>query len=133
MAEVDPEDDTIQRWIVYWYRFDPARHERRHCVVAAYETEREMISRMDVEAANLEAKRAAGLADQSEHLSGSEKGRGYKQRADEQRLTEKLGLPRPQLWLNYAPDGRRVHVDTSRRLWRRLRWPALGTARSRRH
>jgi hypothetical protein len=33
MARVDAEDDTLRRYIVRHYRYDPERHERRHVVV----------------------------------------------------------------------------------------------------
>jgi hypothetical protein len=41
VAEVDPDDDSIRRFIVRHYRYDPDRHERRHVVVAAFDSERE--------------------------------------------------------------------------------------------
>jgi hypothetical protein len=37
MARVDPEDDTIWRFIACHYRYDPQRQERRHVVVAAFD------------------------------------------------------------------------------------------------
>ena len=47
MAEVDPEDDSIRRFIVRHYQYDPRRHERRHVVIAAFDNEREMWARME--------------------------------------------------------------------------------------
>lgn len=37
VARVDPNDDSIERWSVRWYRYDPDRHERRHVTVAAFD------------------------------------------------------------------------------------------------
>ena len=37
MPEVDPDDDTIWRWVVFQRRFDPARREHRDVPVAAYD------------------------------------------------------------------------------------------------
>ena len=34
MSEVDPNDDSIWRWVLKHYRFDPERGERRRVVVA---------------------------------------------------------------------------------------------------
>src|SRR5271166_5524637 len=34
---VDPDDDSICRWVVSHFRYDPARNERRNVVVAAFD------------------------------------------------------------------------------------------------
>src|SRR5580700_7663243 len=41
MAQVDPADDSIKRFIVRHYRYDPERRARRHVVVAAFDNEPE--------------------------------------------------------------------------------------------
>jgi hypothetical protein len=41
MARVDPDDDSRRRYIVKHYRYDPERRERRHVVVAAFDSRRE--------------------------------------------------------------------------------------------
>jgi hypothetical protein len=41
MSRVDPEDDSIERFIVRHHRYDPLRRERRHVVVAAFDNEQE--------------------------------------------------------------------------------------------
>ena len=103
MAEVDPDDETTDRWIVRCYRFDEDRRERRHCVVAAYEREQEMLSRMGVEAERLEERRAAGIADPSEHITGILQRAGHKQHEDERRLQARLSRPGDDVWFNYRP------------------------------
>lgn len=72
MAEVDPDDDAITRFVVRHYRFDPARHERRHVVVAAYDSDREMRRHIERLGAELAQRRAAGeRVDRREHASGT--------------------------------------------------------------
>jgi hypothetical protein len=82
MAEVDPEDDSIRRFIVRHYRYDPHRHERRHVVVAAFENEREMWDCMEEIGAGIRLRRDAGEeVDRGEHASGSVHEPGYLRRA----------------------------------------------------
>lgn len=82
MAQVDPEDDTIQRFIVRRYRYDPQRRERRHVVVAAFDNEREMRARMAEIGAEIKRRREAGAeVDRGEHASGSVLEPGYLRRA----------------------------------------------------
>lgn len=104
MAEVDPDDDDMKRHVVFWYRYDPVRRERRHCIVAAYDNEAEMSWRMDAEHALLVARQATGASEDVEHISGFEKGPGYAAARNGERLKARLGLPSDDLWLNYAPD-----------------------------
>jgi hypothetical protein len=35
MPRVDPQDDSIRRWVVHHYRYDPHRRERRHVLISA--------------------------------------------------------------------------------------------------
>src|ERR1700678_3332648 len=82
MAEVDPEDDSIRRFIVRHYRYDPERHERRHVVVAAFDHERELWARMEEIAAEIRRRREAGEhVDRGEHASGSTHEPGYLRKA----------------------------------------------------
>jgi hypothetical protein len=37
VARVDPDDDSIHRWVVWHYRYDSYRSERRNVVVAAFD------------------------------------------------------------------------------------------------
>jgi len=46
MARVDPDDDK-RRYIVRHYRHDPERHDRRHVVVAAFDSRREFSACLD--------------------------------------------------------------------------------------
>lgn len=41
VTAVDPHDDSLWRWVLQHYRFDPERNQRRWVVVAAYDNEAE--------------------------------------------------------------------------------------------
>ncbi|XVX21631.1 hypothetical protein ACQP1U_07160 [Actinomycetota bacterium] len=78
MAEVDPGDDTITRWIVRHYRYDPERRERRHVVVVAYDNEAEYVARMDEVQRSIERRRQSGArVHPMEHASGTVHEPGY--------------------------------------------------------
>jgi hypothetical protein len=69
VTAVDPDDDTIRRYVVWHYRYDPARHERRQVVVSAFDTEAEWDACMDATETALGARRDAGQAvDLREHV-----------------------------------------------------------------
>ena len=82
MAEVDPKDDTIRRFVVSHYRYDPSRRERRHVVVAAFDNEREFLARFEQIRAEIEQRRQRGEeVDAREHASGVVYEPGYLRRA----------------------------------------------------
>ena len=71
MPEVDPDDDTIKRYVVRRYAYDPRRHERRHQVVAAFDNKREFSRLISTLNDDLERRRAAGESvDAREHITG---------------------------------------------------------------
>ena len=70
MPEVDPDDESIVRWAVFCHRIDPAVGYRRHMLLAAFERESEMVTRMDEEHGLWTARMAAGEADEREWFSG---------------------------------------------------------------
>ena len=78
MAEVDPDDDTIDRFVVWWYRFDPSRNERRNVTVAAFDNESEFIDRIEALTDELQRLKAAGRAEAVEHVSGLIHPAGYR-------------------------------------------------------
>ena len=82
MARVDPGDDSIERFIVRHYRYDPQRRERRHVVVAAFDNEREFRACMeDVQAEITRRRDASEPVDPGEHASGIVHEPGYLRRA----------------------------------------------------
>jgi hypothetical protein len=70
MAVVDPDDDTLQRYVVLHYRYDEVRHERRDVVVAAFDNEQEFLAEYTRRAARLKDLQARGEAEDREHISG---------------------------------------------------------------
>jgi hypothetical protein len=77
-----PEDDSIERFTVRHYRYDPLRRERRHVVVAAFGNEREYRTCMDNVQAEITGRRERGEpVDPSEHASGNVHEPGYLRRS----------------------------------------------------
>ena len=70
VAEVDPDDDAVDRWIVHWYRYDPHQRERRNTVVAAFDNELEFLLRVGETHAELQRLQAEGRAERVERISG---------------------------------------------------------------
>jgi hypothetical protein len=82
MARADPGDDSIERFIVRHYRYDPGRRERRHVVVAAFDNEPEFRACMEGVQAEIRRRRGAGEpVDPGEHVSGVVHEPGYLRRA----------------------------------------------------
>jgi hypothetical protein len=82
MAQVDPQDDSIRRFIVRHYRYDPQRRERRHVVVAAFDNDAEYETRLQEEATEIRHRRDNGEnVDRAEHASGSICEPGYLRRS----------------------------------------------------
>jgi hypothetical protein len=82
VARVDPGDDTIGRFIVRHYRYDPQRRERRHVVVAAFDNEPEFRACLEDVQEEIERRREAGEpVDRGEHASGLFHEPGYLRRA----------------------------------------------------
>jgi hypothetical protein len=87
VASVDPDDDGLRRYIVRHYRYDPARHERRHVVVAAFDSRREFDACLQAVSEDIAQRRAAGEhVDPGEHVSGVVHEPGSRRRAANGRL-----------------------------------------------
>lgn len=91
MGEVDPDDDQIDRWIVWHYRFDAVRRERRNVTVAAYDNVGEFEKSIDDHRRWLAARQTSGEAESVEHISG-----GYKAAGHQARMKETRARPRPK-------------------------------------
>jgi hypothetical protein len=90
VARVDPEDDSICRFVVRHYRYDPDRHERRHVVVAAFDNKREFAACMEETAAEIRGRRERGEAvDPTEHVTGEVQAPGHRRRQQNARLIER--------------------------------------------
>jgi hypothetical protein len=82
VAEVDPKDDTITRFLVWHYRYDPARRERRNVLVAAFDNEPEFLACVRRVEAEVKQRRQRGKdADPRERASGVVYEPGYLRRA----------------------------------------------------
>jgi hypothetical protein len=82
VAQVDPNDDTRRRFVVRHYRYDPARRERRHVVVAAFDNEPEFLACIERVGAEIGQRRQRGQdVDSREHASGVVHEPGYRRRA----------------------------------------------------
>ncbi len=82
MGRVEPEDDSIRRFIVRHYRYDPARRERRHVVVAAFDNEPEFLACAErIRAEIAQRREREERADPREHASGVVCEPGYLRRA----------------------------------------------------
>jgi hypothetical protein len=77
VAEVDHNDDTIWRWVIHHYRFDPARRERRNVVVAAYDNESEFQTEFERYTQIIRDEIAGGTRSSGENLSGVTLEPGY--------------------------------------------------------
>lgn len=74
---MDPRDDSKNRWILEWYRFDPERNERRYVPIAAYTRKREFNRAFRELGKELEARKATGLSEEVEHVTGVQHHKGY--------------------------------------------------------
>ncbi|OSC38453.1 hypothetical protein [Mycobacterium decipiens] len=87
MARVDPDDDSIQRWVVYHYRYDPDRSERRNVAVAAFDDPHEFHAELETRSAQLRAREeSASDVDAAEHISGQIHQPGYRRLQQNARL-----------------------------------------------
>lgn len=89
MAAVDPEDDSLERWVLHHFRYDPQRHERRNVVVGAWDSEAEFSAAMHHLADRLRRARAAGTGDPDEMVSGTLLGVGSQTQRRRRRLWER--------------------------------------------
>lgn len=79
MAKVDPDDDSIRRWVVRHFRYDPDRRERRNVVVAAFDNDREFHEEIEKRSAWLRARKERGEdIDPAEGISGQMYEAGYR-------------------------------------------------------
>ena len=85
MGIVDPGDDTVQRFVVLHYRFDPARGQRTDVTVAAFDDEGEWLQDLELRKRRLHEQQEAGLAEAAERISGVVKEVGYSARQDARR------------------------------------------------
>lgn len=89
VAQVDPRDDKIERFVVHRYAYDPARHERRHMVTAAFDNSAEFEAAIEAETTELRRRRQSGEdVDPQEQISGTVWEPGYHRQHRAGRLAE---------------------------------------------
>lgn len=76
---IDPYDDSIDRWIVWHYRYDPERRERRNIVIAAFDNRRTFMKFIERSNVQLEAAKSEGRADKKERITGTKLKAGYRE------------------------------------------------------
>jgi hypothetical protein len=136
VSPVDPENDEITRYIVWHYRYDPDRHERRHQVVAAFDNETEFEACIEAAALDLRRRRESGEAvDPREYVSGVVHKPGERRRQQNARMltrawrhgvwlegAERLELPSNVAFLRESRPGHAtVSLPRIRRWFRRHR------------
>jgi hypothetical protein len=90
VAVVDPDDDTIVRWVVAHYRYDADRRERRHVVVAAFDNPDEFHADLDARAEQLRARRERGEGvDRLERITGRTYAAGYRRQQRDAHLLKR--------------------------------------------
>jgi hypothetical protein len=103
---VDPDDDSICRWVVWHYRYDPDRSERRNVVVAAFDNRHEFDADIEKRAARLRACKERGEdVDPAEHISGLMQEPGYASRT--WTCPPVSGLSEPSVFLDDVGPQRR--------------------------
>src|SRR4051794_2594395 len=90
MPEVDPEDDTVTRFVIWHFRYDPDRRERRNVLVTAYDAEAEFELAIEALSRDLKLSKARGEAEEWERLTGIVYEPGDGDRARRKRMQPRL-------------------------------------------
>ncbi|WP_148077022.1 hypothetical protein [Nocardioides aurantiacus] len=77
MPDVDADDDTIKRYVVWHYRYDPDRHERRNVTLKAFDRRNEYDQYLTARVEELRAAKAAGRAEADEQIGGTTREPGH--------------------------------------------------------
>jgi len=86
VTTLDPDDDTLTRYLVQHYRFDANRGERCLVVIGAFSTQREALKFLKRKSKELLGLKSAGLADTNEYICSSIMRAGHAERATETRM-----------------------------------------------
>jgi hypothetical protein len=85
-SNIDPNDDSIDRWLVWHYRYDPERRERRNIVIACFDNRRAFTRFLERSKADLNEAQLAGRADKEERITGVMWKEGYREEIAQRRL-----------------------------------------------
>ena len=86
MTQVDIDDDSITRYVVWHYRFDSETCHFKRIPVAAFSTSREAKRLFNQESDQLRKRKESGVADDREYVSLDQMTAGHKIRAREIRM-----------------------------------------------
>lgn len=86
MAQVDIDDDSITRYIVWHYRFDSETRHFKKIPVAAFSKAREAKRLFNQESDFLRKRKESGFADEREYISSDLRTVGHKVRTRELRV-----------------------------------------------
>jgi hypothetical protein len=131
VARVDIDDDSIERHVAFHFRYDPARRQRRHVAVAAFDSEAECEAFLDQANADLRAQQAARQAEVWEHVSGKVYEPGYARRQQNARLLKRAlehGVWPSQLDVEDLPASvgvLRAGRERSRASWQQSFWQRI--------
>lgn len=92
MAQVDPDDDSVRRFIVYRYQFVPERRQHRNVAVAAFDNKAECMAFLEQQNVLLHEQKAEGLAEHVERLNDMVKEPGYARRQQNSRALFRHGV-----------------------------------------
>jgi hypothetical protein len=87
---VDSSDDTIRRFVVRLYTYDPDRHERRHIEVGTFDDDAEAMHCFGETHLALLSNQASGNADARDHVTMVVKEPGVDERNRMRRIQERL-------------------------------------------
>jgi hypothetical protein len=85
MAEVDPLDDAIDRYVISRHKYDPESNHFRWFYEIAYDTKREFERKFDELGEELEVRQLSGEAHFKEQISGIRLEVGYFQNSQARR------------------------------------------------
>lgn len=71
MTAVDPEDDSITRWVIHHYRYDRQRRQRRHVLVRAFDNPADFERVISQLQGQIEGQRTSAESDPAEHVTGT--------------------------------------------------------------
>lgn len=118
MVAIDPSDDSLHRFVVRHFRYDPERRERRPVVVAAYDNEGELIAHLESARDDIERRqRDGGPVGSNEHASGVVWEPGHQSKAAYGRFVQRAlrhGVD-PSPWLDRSRLPSNMWVTASER------------------
>ena len=87
---VESADDSIRRFVVHLYSYDPERHERRYIEIGSFDNEAEAMRCLGETQMSLMSRQERGEADQRDNVSMVVKEPGVDARNRRRRIEERL-------------------------------------------